>query len=718
MDMIDPTKLLRGAVLALAIVVAAPFAGIGGALFGATAVQAQNPVVATVLFEGNKRFTDAQLLSMIDTSTNGGYTTASVDRDVESIRLAYDDAGYQNVQVTARVEPIDAGRARVTFVIVEGDRSGITAINFTGNEHISSRTLESILTTKRSNILSWLFRDDIYTVEGLERDKELIRIYYGDHGYPDTQVTAVAEFDESRNGYFINFTIVEGDIYEFGTIGIETSIDGLNADALRRTILTREGARYSFKDMLHTTEDMALAATGQGYPFADVRPRIDRDVANHVFNITYLVDDGPRIYVERIDIIGNEKTRDFVIRREFEFAEGDPFNRSMVSRGKTNIEALGFFKQVDVNVTPGSAPDRAVITVSVVEQSTGDYGATVGYSSQDGILGEVSLTERNFLGRGQYLKISVGASQSGRTFDLSFTEPRFMGLKIATGFDVYHRIEDESVVNFYGLTTTGGQLRAGLPLTRAITANVFAGVERKLVEDDGVLQADGVTIQAANDSNIVDHGQEFMKAWVGIGLTYNRLDDMKHPTQGLYATFSTQYVGWDHNYLKSEARARYYIPMFQDIGIIASIRGAAGVIQNFNPAGLNALESFSMLPTLVRGFQPRGAGPRLTTGEYLGSTMYAGISGEIEFPIPVIPETYGIRGAIWGDAAVISGVPTFQAAGVLDPGSTDNNLKASVGVSLIWDGPFGPLRGDVAYVVSKATLDRTQVFQLSIQNFL
>jgi outer membrane protein insertion porin family len=182
MDMIDPTKLLRGAVLALAIVVAAPFAGIGGALFGAKAVQAQNPVVATVLFEGNKRFTDAQLLSMIDTSTNGGYTTASVDRDVESIRLAYDDAGYQNVQVTARVEPIDAGRARVTFVIVEGDRSGITAINFTGNEHISSRTLESILTTKRSNILSWLFRDDIYTVEGLERDKELIRIYYGDHG--------------------------------------------------------------------------------------------------------------------------------------------------------------------------------------------------------------------------------------------------------------------------------------------------------------------------------------------------------------------------------------------------------------------------------------------------------------------------------------------------------------------------------------------------------
>jgi outer membrane protein insertion porin family len=626
--------------------------------------------------------------------------------------------------VTARVEPVDAGRARVTFVIVEGDRAGITAINFTGNEHISSRTLESILTTKRSNILSWLFRDDVYTETGLDRDKELIRIYYGDHGYPDTQVSAVAEFDESRNGYFINFTVVEGDVYSFGTIGIETSIDGLNADALRGTILTREGTRYSFQDLLHTTEDMALAATGQGYPFADVRPRIDRDIANRVFNVTYLVDDGPKIYVERIDIVGNEKTRDFVIRREFEFAEGDPFNRSMVSRGKSNVEALGYFKTVNVDVTQGSAPDRAVITVSVVEQSTGDYGATAGYSSQDGILGEVSLTERNFLGRGQYLKIAVGASQSGRTFDFSFTEPRFMGLKISTGFDLYHRIEDETQSNFYGLTTTGGQIRAGLPLSRAITANVFAGLERKIVEDNYLLTDDTdpatppIAQPFAGDSNIVDDGQQFLKTWVGVGLTYNRLDDMKRPTRGLYATFSTQYVGWDHNYLKTEGRARYFLPMFEDIGIVASVRGSAGAINNFDPAGLNALESFSVLPSLVRGFQPRAVGPRLTTGEYLGVTMYAGVSGEINYPIPIIPETYGLRGAVWADAAWVSGVPSFQPTGVLAAGSVDNNLKASVGVSLIWDGPFGPLRGDVAYVVSKATLDKTQVFQLSIQNFL
>ena len=197
---------------------------------------------------------------------------------------------------------------------------------------------------------------------------------------------------------------------------------------------------------------MALAATGQGYPFADVRPRIDRDVANHVFNITYLVDDGPRIYVERIDIIGNEKTRDFVIRRELEFAEGDPFNRSMVSRGKTNIEALGFFKQVDGRRRRRAArPTRRSSPSPWSSSRPATTAPPPATRSQDGILGEVSLTERNFLGRGQYLRIAVGASQSGRTFDLSFTEPRFMGLKIAAGIDVYHRIEDETAANFYGL---------------------------------------------------------------------------------------------------------------------------------------------------------------------------------------------------------------------------------------------------------------------------
>jgi outer membrane protein insertion porin family len=722
--MIDPTRLMRGLLLALAFLIAAPFAGTGVALVGVPAALAQSPtLISAVLFEGNSRYSDNQLLAMVSNST-GAYTPEGVERDVQSIRLAYVDAGYNDVLVTSRVEPTETGRVRVVFVVNEGIRAGVTAINFTGNEHINSGTLESVLTTKRTNFLSFLFRDDVYSEEALERDREIIRIYYANHGYPDAQVTGVAEYDATRKGYFINFTIFEGDEYSFGTIGIETSIPGLNAEALRSTIKTGEGSRYSYQDLVATADDMALEATGQGFSFADVRPRIDRDIANRTFNVVYLVDEGPRIYVERIDITGNDKTRDFVIRREFEFAEGDPFNRALVSKAKTNLEALGYFKSVSINVTSGTAVDKVIVSVAVVEQSTGDYGATVGYSTQDGVLGEVSLTERNFLGRGQYLRVAVGVSQNGRTFDFSFTEPRFMGLKISTGIDVYQRIEDETATNYYGLTTTGGQLRVGLPITQDLSATIFAGGERKLIEDAFMYDHDNNTATpeiphptAFNDSNIVNNGDTFLKAWVGYTLTYNGVDNVKRPTEGLYATLTQQYVGWDHNYLKTEAKARYFLPMFEDSGLVASVRGQAGIINNFNAGGLHPLEAINITPSIVRGFDWRGAGPRLTTGEYLGATMYAGISGEIEFPIPILPETYGFRGAVFADAAWVSGVPS-TGTGTLDPLSVDQALKASVGASIIWDSPFGPLRGDVAYVVSKATADRTQLFQLTLQNLL
>src|SRR5690606_24582300 len=245
------------------------------------------------------------------------------------------------------------------------------------------------------------------------------------------------------NAYFVNFTVEEGQRYNFGSVAIETSIPGLNADALRGNISTGSGSRYSLADLAESTGDLAIGATNQGYPFAEVRPRIDRDTQSGVFNVTYLVDEGPRVYVERINITGNTKTRDYVIRREFDFAEGDPFNRALVTKGRANIEALGFFQSVQVTSAPGSAPDRVTLNVAVVERSTGDYGVGAGYSTRDGLFGEISLTERNFLGRGQYLRIALGRSESGETYDFSFTEPRFMGLRVSAGIDLYRRVTEE-----------------------------------------------------------------------------------------------------------------------------------------------------------------------------------------------------------------------------------------------------------------------------------
>ena len=515
--------------------------------------------------------------------------------------------------------------------------------------------------------------------------------------------SAVAEYDAARNGYFISITISEGDRYEFGDISVETSIPGLNADALTGAIRTREGGRYSLADLERSQADMAFEATSQGYAFADVRPRLERDISTNTFRVKYLVDQGPRIYVERVNITGNNKTRDFVIRRELGFAEGDPFNRSLVQRGKTAIEALGFFDRVEIGMEPGSAADKVIVNIVVTEGTTGDYGATVGYSSTEGILGEVSITERNFLGRGQYVRAALGASGSGKSFEFSFTEPRFMGLKVSSGFDFYHRIVDENATNFYGSTATGGQIRFGLPITRDVTTTVFTGLETKNFVDVN-----------APFSSFVVNGANMNKVWVGYTLTYNGLDDIKLPTEGLYATLSQQYVGWDYNYVKTEAKARFFMPLLEDSGIVGSVRGQAGII-NALSGTVSPLEAFHHGPTLVRGFEARQFGPRLGTGEMIGTTMYAAASAELEFPIPVLPESYGLRGAVWADAAWIDGV----AGGLVPtPTSVDNPFKSSVGASIIWLSPFGPLRGDFGYVITKATEDKTQIFQLTIQNLL
>lgn len=665
----------------------------------------ENPIVASVLFEGNQRFSDDQLVSMVDISSRGIYTDERLATDIQSIRLAYDQAGFTNVGVTARSEVVEGSRVRVVFVVNEGERAGVAAINFTGTNKINPNQLKSVITTKESHLLSWLLRDDAYDEDKLAVDSELIRIYYANRGYPDAQVlSAVAEFDASNNAYFVSFTISEGEFYEFGNVSIETSIPGLNADQLKSVIRTYEGNRYSFRNLQQSAEEMAVRATQQGYAFADVRPRIDRDVANRTFNITYLVDEGARIYVERINIVGNTKTRDFVIRRELGFAEGDPFNRSIISRGKSAIEELGFFSRVDVSSQPGSAGDQVVINIAVTESSSGDYGATVGYATDQGVLGELSLTERNFLGRGQYVKASIGASQRGRNFDFSFTEPRFMGLKISSGFDVYKRITDESSASFYGTDSTGGQIRIGVPLTNEFQTTFFAGFETKTFVDNN-----------PDDSALIADGAERSKAFIGYTLTYDGVDNRSNPTTGVFASLTQQYVGLDNNFVKTELKARYFMPLLEDSGFIASVRGQVGVINDLGGGGPHATETFRLGPTLVRGFEGGGIGPRRNSGEGLGATYYAGLSAEVEFPIPVLPESYGLSGAVWADVGYVG---TESSAGPVAQAGNTTPVRSSIGASVIWDSPFGPLRGDFAHVIQQDTADRTQVFQLTLKSLL
>lgn len=699
--MTKTAKLLHSVLLALALVVIAPVSG--ALVFGVNAAQAQvseGATVASVGFNGNSRFNDNQLQAMVDVAVRPVYTQAGVNNDAQTILAAYRQAGFTNVSVTPRAEAAADGRVTVIFDVNEGDRAGIAAINFTGNNSVSTSVLKGVIQTKETHLLSWLFRDDEYSEDRLAIDRERVRLYYANRGYADARVpSAVAQFDAERNAYFINFTVEEGQLYNFGNIAIETSIPGLNADALRGGISTGSGSRYSISDLSESTQEVAVRATNQGYPFADVRPRVDRDLQNNTFNVTYLVDEGPRVYVERINITGNTKTRDYVIRREFDFSEGDPFNRTLVTRGRESVEALGYFSSVQVTSAPGSSPDQVVLNVAVVESSTGEYGVGAGYSTQDGIFGEISLTERNFLGRGQYLRAAIGRSENGETYDFSFTEPRFMGLRVSAGVDLYRRVTQEGNNFTYGTETTGGRLRFGLPVVDNVTLSTRVGLEQVTFTDSDAPAAPPY-IGGTRD-----------RLTVGYTLAYDTLDNQRRPTEGMILSFSQDYTTLTSDFLTTEVRARVYYPVWEEMGVVGSLRGQAGTITDLDGNGIHPTDSFQLGPNLVRGYQFGGMGARTTVSDDpLGVLAYAGLSAEVDFPLPFLPENWGIHGAVWGDVGWIDGVP---AAGVADTG-IDNPLKASVGGSLIWHSPLGPLRGDFAHVIDPDVNDRTQVFQLTL----
>jgi len=662
----------------------------------------ENPIVSSVLFEGNNKFSDAKLSDLVEVSSRGVYTEAAVAQDARNIELAYDQAGFNSVAVTTRIEAGDNSRIKVTFLINEGDRASIARISFTGNQSIGDAQLKAILRTHESHLLSWLFRDDVYDEDKLNVDSELVRLYYADRGFPDAQVlSAVADFDADRNAYFINFTIDEGERYEFGSIDIETSIPGLNADALKSAVRTQEGRRYSLTSMQRTAADMSRDAAYQGYSFAEVRPRLDRDVEAKRFNVTYLVDEGARLYVERINVFGNTRTRDFVIRREFQFAEGDPFNRTFLAAGKDALQGLGFFSRVQVNAEQGSSADRVVINVVVEEKSTGSWGGGASYSPQSGFGVELSLEEKNFLGKGQNLKLAVGGTFGSRTYDFSFTEPKFMGLDISAGIDVYRRTIDEGKFYNYGTDSTGFQVRVGAPVVDNLSASLFAGFDQTTYADSN---ADAPVY-------ITGLGGAVNKAFIGYSLNYADVDNQRSPTEGYVVNLTQQYVGIDHNLLKSEVKGRYYIPVLPDHGVIASIKGQAGVINELGGGSVHPTETFVPGPQLIRGFKSHGYGPKNGTNA-LGVSEYVALSAELEFPLPVVPEAYGLSGAIWADAAYL-GASGLDAALITSGNGTP--LRTSIGASILWDSPLGPLRGDFAHVIDRDVADDTQVFALTIQ---
>ncbi|RWM26672.1 outer membrane protein assembly factor BamA [Mesorhizobium sp.] len=679
-------------------------------------------VVNQVLFQGNKKLKDNALQAAIQLKPRATFSQQALDADVEAVKAAYRRIGRDDAAVTTQIMDLGDNRVNVVFNITEGGRTQIAAINFVGNSAFSSRRLSDVINTKRSSWLSFVLRDDVYDEDKLRADQELLRRFYYNHGYADFQVvSAVGELDDTTNKYTVTITVQEGERYNFGDISVESTIPEVDSKSLESVVETHKGDVYNAKDVEDSIVALTEKVAGSGYAFAQVTPRGDRNFENHTISVVYTIDQGTKAYVERIEIRGNDRTRDYVIRREFDVSEGDAFNQVLIQRAKKRLEALDYFDKVEISTVPGSAPDQVVLVVDVVEKSTGEFSVGAGYSTGGDTPGpsvEGSITERNFLGRGQYIKLSAGGGRHSRDYSISFTEPYFLGRRIAAGFDIYKSTREYS---HYDTDVTGGTIRFGLPITDSISTQLAYNIaqEKYKLSDGCDTNGDGTPdAPCVVSPAILDGIQEspWVKSSVSLGLVYNTIDDMKNPHEGLYVTGTTEFagLGGDAKWVKVTGRASVYQTLSEQLDLVGLVSGGAGYVAGYGNGDLRIFDHFQSNDRMIRGFAYGGIGPIAsdTSGDHLGGTTYFNASAEAQFPLPVIPESFGLRGAVFADAATLYG-------NKLDPslvraGSADMHLRASVGVGLMWASPFGPIRIDYAIPVEKQPGDDVQEFNFGI----
>lgn len=693
----------------------------------------ENPVINRVAFEGNKKVKDEQLNLELQSKPRGTFSRPVVQADVQRIVEIYRRNGRFDIRVEPKIIELPNNRVDLVFEIIEGPKTGVKRLVFVGNRSYSDYRLREIIKTSQSNWLSWLQTGDIYDPDRIEADRDIIRRFYLKRGYADVRVVSVVgEYDPALQGFVVTFTIDEGDRYRFGRVGLESNVRAFNPDALRSRLLVVSGDVYNAELIEKSTENMTIEAARLGYPFASVRPRGERNFETRTIDVTFILDDGPRVYIERINIRGNTRTQDSVIRREFDIAEGDAYNRALMDRAERRLKNLGYFKTVKVSPEPGSVPDRVVINVEVEEQSTGELSVSGGYSTADGFLAELSVGERNLLGRGLYAKASVQYGQKTRGFDLSFADPYFLGYRMVMGLDFYSRQTFASSFTSYDSTIIGGGMRLGFALREDLSLQLRYGLSRQSISlpsnlndcTAATLPPFSPSCYANGESSIpvrieLTDGPKITSS-VGYTLAYNTLDNNRSPTNGWLGEFRQDFagVGGDVNYIRSGVDVRRFHEVLPDV--VGILRAQAGYLQGWGGHDLRMLDHFKMGPNLVRGFAPSGLGPRDTTpgltGDALGGTIYWGTSLELQTPLYFLPKEVGIKWTMYADAGSVwdyKGPTTLPSTGETLPADIGDRpiIRTSVGTGLIWDSPFGPLRFDYAFPLTKGPFDRTQYFR-------
>jgi outer membrane protein insertion porin family len=679
------------------------------------------PVLDRVAFEGNKKIQDKELAAVIESKPRGTLQRAMVQADVGRIMDAYRHAGRDDVGVVPQIISRGNDRVDLVYVVKEGAKTTVRQINFVGNKIFGKRQLGAVIKTSATNMLSFLTGGDVYDPDRVAEDREQLRLYYRSKGYADASVpSAKTEYDPATHGFTLTFSIDEGPLYHFGDINIVCNVPGLDPEKLRRLLVARSGAVFDGGALDKTSEVLAIELAKLGFPFAQALPRTTRDAAAKRIDVAFTIDQGPRTYVERIEIHGNMRTRGYVIRREFDIAEGDAYNKTLIDRAERRLKNLNYFKTVQISTKPGSASDRVVLDVEVAEQSTGDFNISGGYSTTDGLLAEVKVGERNFLGTGKTVSASASYGQYARGIDLSASEPYFLGTRVSAGIELYGKQNDASPYQSYGSNTYGATVQAGTPLTEQLGVQWRYSIYNQDVtlNPTSLVAAPSLPIQQAALAG---------PAWVssvGSTVTYNTLDNTKSPTSGFKSQLSQDLagLGGDVKFLRTTEDMRYYHPINDDVVSLARAQG--GYITGWGGQQVPLMNSFFGGPTMVRGFAPNGFGPRdLTPGttmDNVGGSMYWATTAELQSAIPGVPQEYGLKATAFVDAGSVfhyGGPTTF-------PGSTQslqvanaNVVRSSVGAGLTWASPFGALTVDYAVPLTKAAYDVVQPLRFSAGGF-
>lgn len=677
----------------------------------------ENPTINRIAIEGNDALSDEKLLPVVQLRPRLAYSVAAAEADAQRILDAYRASGRYAASVTPKIIRQPDNRVDLVFEVFEGRPTQIQRINFQGNQVFSDRRLRRVVESNQTNWLSFLLGGTTYDADRLEVDRERLRQFYLERGYADVQIlSSSADLARERNGFFLNFTVSEGDLYHFGRVGVTSAVPGLAAESFQPLLSPVSGGGvYNGREIDRIIERMVYQAGQQGYAFVEVRPRVEKETATNIANITFEILPSQRVFIERIDISGNTRTLDRVIRRQFNVVEGDAFNAREIRGAEDRIRGLGYFKTATVQVRDGSTPDRALVDVSVEEQSTGSLSLGGAFSSDEGLTAQVSITERNFLGRGQTVSATVAANTEFGNLEFGFVEPALYDRDLLGGFTVYYRTRSFSEQTF-AQRNIGFEPRIGFPVSEHGRL-----VLRYRISEDTISDVD-------DDTSLIIINEEGSRITSSVGGTYSydRRNSVVDPTAGFILTANQDFagLGGDTTYSKTKGTARVYSSLF-DENVVLSAELEGGAI--FSNDGTRITDRFSSGGDSFRGFARNGIGPRdhcdegaclpasqsdTEVDEALGGNFYGILRLDASFPLG-LPQEYGIFGGLFADVGSLWGLDDTDGS----MGTVDDSLKlrSSVGVSLFVDTPLAPLRFNYAIPLQKEEYDVTERFRFTVQ---